>query len=286
VAARAAFAWSDGGLQSDASVDVEGLTFQGPGVAVAQTRDVTGTLTFSELIPLTSEGVQELRIGALDLRALQLVDGVVRFDMPGDDTVGIASATFPWFGGRLFATDGGVGFDGSTAIALEASGIELGTVLSYIDVNGLSGEGRIGGRLPLRSEGLSIVIDDGVLTSEGPGVIRYVGGAADAIGEANEGARLAADIIEEIRYDRLVAGIDGQLDGDLLLNLRFEGASDVDLDAGGAAEVVRAPVILRANIEVPVRTLFDQARLSLDEGRLIERALEGERPPAQDPQEE
>ncbi|MHA7872660.1 MAG: intermembrane phospholipid transport protein YdbH family protein, partial [Hyphococcus sp.] len=172
------FAWAPGpgGLKSSGEFILENVTFGGPTRVVTQTRGVNGRLAFASLWPLQTDGEQSVSVSGVDFGALQLDQGEIRFAMPGDETLRIIEAEFPWFGGMLGVYDANASMaDGAATAPLRADDIDLSQVLDYFDVDGLSGEGILSGVLPLVVEDAKASIVDGVLQSEGPGAIRYVG---------------------------------------------------------------------------------------------------------------
>jgi hypothetical protein len=259
----AKFTWSrgPGTLKSSADLSLDDLTFRGPGVAVSQTNHLSGRIALSSLTPLTTAGEQTIRIGLVDMDALQLADGVVTYALPGDQTLRISSAEFPWFGGTIGAYDATVPLSpGATEVALRAAGADLKQLLEWVKVDGLSGEGLIEGSLPIVIEGGKAKIAGGSLSAVGPGRLRYTGKAADAASANNENAKLAFDVLRDLKFDRLTALVDGPLDGNLQFKILFEGTSDLTLKQGQ----VTSPVIYRITLEAPILNLIQSARLSTD----------------------
>ncbi|ADM10604.1 hypothetical protein PB2503_12834 [Parvularcula bermudensis HTCC2503] len=262
-------AWGDG-LRTNAEVSLDRLTFQGPGVAVKSTRDVNGVLVFDQLFPPRTPETQTLKIGMLDIYALDLEEGEVSFRLPGDQSVIVERAVFPWFGGAVSVEESRLAFDGSARAVLKASDLDLGLILAFADIEGLTGTGRLSGTLPLDIERLNVRLDDGVLRSTEPGTIRY-SGPAQSLGDTNRSARLAFDVLENLRYDALSVRLNGPLDGDVDFNFSFEGLGDIRIDDPRVREEVTTPVKLNAAIEVPLLSLIEQARLSVTPELQIQR---------------
>ncbi|WP_036766719.1 intermembrane phospholipid transport protein YdbH family protein [Parvularcula oceani] len=274
VSANLTAQWSQEGLSSGAVLSLDDLSFRGPGVAVARTGGVSGTVTLSSLAPVATEGLQTLDIGLLDLRALQLEDGEATFALPGDGTVLLERAAFPWLGGTLGAYETQIDFAGGGEAVLRAEGVDIAQALAQIDVPGLSGEGEVEAVLPLTLDAFSVGIDQGRFSSTEAGVLRYKGQATDAVASRSEQTELAFDALEELHFERLSGTVDGPLSGALNFSFRIEGTSAVDLGGTRVKEPVVAPILYNINIEAPLLQLIDQARLSTDARRQIDRALE------------
>ncbi len=269
----AAFSWAPSGVSSSAKLTFRDVTFSGPTRVVNQTIGLNGALAFKNLWPVATDGAQTITVGGIDLDALQLEGGEVRFDMPGDETLRIERAAFPWFGGELGVVDAVASLAGGEATApLRADNIDLTKVLDYIDADGLSGEGLLSGVLPLVVEDGKARIENGVLQSQGVGAIRYSGETATQAGEASDQSQIAFDLLRDLRYDALKVVVNGPLDGRLNFKLTFTGTGEVGVNQ----QQVRVPVIYRISLDAALLELLNQAVLTQDVELLIERAREGE----------
>lgn len=261
--AETRFAWGQKptDFRSSGDFSLKDLRFVGPGRAVTQTVGVNGDIRLSSLAPLKSEGEQSIKVGLLDLDALQLENGEIRFRLPGDETLQVVQAEFPWFGGKIGAYDASAPLTGGdTRMELKADNVDLGRMLEFVNVEGLSGDGVVEGVLPILVKDGRARIDQGVMSAKGPGVLRYAGKAAEAAAASNPQAKLAFDILRELHFDELTAKIDGPLDGALQFNVVFKGINEVTAGKNRVA----SPVVYRISIEAPLLALLDQARVSTD----------------------
>lgn len=277
----ATFGWSSAGVTSSGAFALDNLSFQGPGVAVTRTEGVTGDLKLTSLMPVATDGEQSISIRKIDLDALKLENGVVNFRMRGDDTLEIINAEFPWFGGVIGAYQTEMQLvGGETKTTLQIDNVNLRDLLASLNVEGLSGEGVIEGVLPLSFEGGRARINKGILSAKGNGVIRYTGKATGAASEANAQTSLAFEALRELRFENLSATIDGALDGRLDFKILFEGRSDIPIRTRGGVQRVDSPIIYRVNIDAPLLSLLDQAVVSTDIRRQIDRAVKesGDKP--------
>ena len=274
--------WTKEALNSNATIALDNVSFRGPGVAVSQTRNVAGDIALQNLLPVKSKGAQTIKIGAMEIGALILENGVVEFSMPGDDTLEVIKAEFPWYGGRIGAYDSAAGFTGETArTLLRAEDVDLAAMLASLEIDGLSGEGRVEGSLPLIIENGRARIEDGRMVAVGPGVIRYTGDATSAAATVNEQTKVAFGVLSNLKFETLTAEIDGPLDGALQFRLLFEGTNEIPLTDARLDDRVVAPVIYRINLEAPLLSIINNARNTSDPGFLLNRArdiqVEGEK---------
>ncbi len=281
---RARFEWTPAGVSSSATVNLDDVSFVGPGVAVTRTEGVTGKLVFSSLSPVATGGEQAISIRKIDLDALKLENGEIRFILPGDDTLNIIEAEFPWFSGTIGAYDSVMSIAGGSKTTLQIDNVDLAELLGYINVDGLSGIGTIEGVLPIKFEGGKARIVNGILSSKGDGVIRYQGKATSAAAQSSEQSNLAFEVLRELRFETLAATIDGPLDGTLDFNILFEGRSDIPVRTGKTSQRVDSPVKYRVTIKAPLLSLIEQAALSANVKLQIERAQKEQEAAAKDPQ--
>jgi hypothetical protein len=278
---KATFAWSPGGVTSSGAFALDNVSFQGPGVAVTRTEGVSGDLKLTSLLPVATDGEQTISIRKIDLDALKLENGVINFRMRGDDTLEIINAEFPWFGGVIGAYQTEMKLVGGEAkTKLQIDNVNLRDLLASFNIEGLSGEGVIEGVLPLSFEGGRARINNGILSAKGKGVVRYVGKATGAASEANAQTSLAFEALRELRFENLSATIDGPLDGRLDFKILFEGRSDIPIKTRGGIQRVDSPIIYRVKIDAPLLSLLDQAVVSTDIRRQIDRAVKesGDKP--------
>lgn len=270
---EAEFEWAPNpiGLSSKANFQFEDITFVGPTRIVNQTIGVNGQMKLASLWPVKTDGVQTIRVSGVDFGALQIIEaGEIRFDMPGDETLHIEQAEFPWFGGRLGVYDARASLSGGEAVApLRADNVDLSLVLDYADVDGLSGDGILSGVLPLVVQDGKASIENGFLQSNGSGAIRYQGQAGEQASAAGQDAQIAFDLLRDLRFDDLGVAIDGPLDGRLQFQLKFEGTGAISL----REQNLRVPVIYRINLDAALLELLNQANMSQSIELQIQEAL-------------
>ncbi|MEZ5920319.1 MAG: YdbH domain-containing protein [Parvularculaceae bacterium] len=270
---EATFKWTPGDISSQATVNLNNLAFGGPVRAITRTEGVSGTLHFSSLAPMATDGDQTISIGKMQIDALQLENGSMTFSLPGDETLKIPQAEFPWFGGTMGVYGGDLALTGTKAeTEFQIANVNLKSLLDFVAIDGLSGEGTIEGVLPISFENGRSFINNGILSAKGGGVVRYTGQAAAATEQAGGNAQLAFEALRELRFDTLSATIDGPLDGRLDFKILFEGRSLIPVQAGGKTQRVDSPVKYRVTIDAPLLSLLQQAILSTNVKVQFERA--------------
>jgi len=269
-----AFRWDpQGGVRSSAKAQLENFDFAGPTRIVTRTFGLNADLAFATLWPASTDGPQTVVVEGIDFGALQLARGEVVFDLPGDETLRVGRAAFPWFGGVLGVYDANASLaDGEATAPIRAEHIDLGQILEFVDVKGLSGEGVLSGVLPLVVEDSRARIENGVLRAEGPGALRYVGAAPANAEQTGEQGRIAFELLRDLRYESLHIDVNGPLDGRVKFEIQFEGTGEMT----AAGQRVRVPVNYNINLEAALLDLMKQANLSRDIQLQIERAVQGD----------
>ena len=253
------------GLQTGASLNIDGLSFSGPTRAVTRTGNLSLTADFDGLLPLQTRGVQTATIGLVDLDALKLENGEVQFSAPGDGTMQVLSAVWPWFGGSLSIQDAVVPLDGSTiSVPMNVRNIDISQLLAFFGVNGLSGTGRLDGTLPVIIENGKARIENGTLRAITPGNIAYESAALQRAAEnAGAAGKITFEALRSFDFDQLVMTLNGDLDGDINLGLRLEGRTD--LEGLTSQSIDNTGIHFNIKINAPLSGLvrqYDQQRQS------------------------
>jgi dicarboxylate transporter DctA-like protein len=250
-------------VTSSARISLDNLTFNGPTRAITQTAGVRGEAVFDSLFPLRSSGLQQIRVDLIDLDALKLENGLIEFEVTGDDTLYLRNAEWQWFGGVLRIRDGVIplGMESSN-VSMVVENLDLSLLADYINMDGLSAEGRIDGLLPLVFEGGAAKVENGILATIAGGVFRYQGKALDsARASLGTSGELAVDALREFQFDRLTMTLNGDLDGEIEIGLRMEGKNP-DLYGG-------VPIKYNINIEAPISGLIQQFRAGTKPGQQV-----------------
>jgi hypothetical protein len=127
-----------------------------------------------------------------------------------------------------------------TIVAMD--NINLGRLLAFADVNGLSGSGNLQMSLPLESNQSGAHIKNGTFQSMGPGHLVYKpGGVA--------GGNIGLQALENFHYQNLSGVINYQSAGAYMINLRLEGKNP-DLYGG-------YPIVFNLNLDGSLPEFFE-----------------------------
>ena len=143
--------------------------------------------------------------------------------------------------------------------------IDLGQVLEYIDVDGLTATGKLEFSLPAGSRGSSLYIHNGVFRANGPGTLNYSSSMSAAPVE-----NIGLSALENFHYSELDGTIDYNTDGSYQLMVHLAG-SNPDLYDG-------YPVALNLNIGGMLPEAFEVLFLTGDFDKAILNRIRPEKP--------
>jgi hypothetical protein len=202
-------------------LDSIGLT-AGP----ARFDQINGVLHVDRLWPLTTPAGQQLAIGLVDL-GLPLTDGLISFRVEPDRTLAVEQLRWSFAGGTVRAQPFRVGSaTPDTRVTLTADGLDLGQLFGLTRLDGLSGEGKVHGSLPVRVRGGVATIEGGVLETDRPGWLRYRPAEPPAALEAGgANVSLLLQALENFHYEALRITLDGRTDAEMAIKLHVRGAN-------------------------------------------------------------
>jgi hypothetical protein len=224
VTAQGAIAWGgDQAIRGGIDLVVQELSASS---ALASFECLTAGIRVDGPWPPSTPPEQQVYMTRVDF-GLELINGVVTFQIRPDGILDVASAEWSLAGGTARA-GGQIDLHADTQeLVLELANIDLSELLTLVDIDGLTGSGRLEGRIPLTRRGQVLEIRGGKLSAaKGGGWIRYRAAPAIA-GAANPEAELgvAFAVLENLRYDELEATLDGDAAGPVTIAFHISGAN-------------------------------------------------------------
>ncbi len=192
----------------------------------ARFEQVNGVLHVDRLWPPATPPGQQLAIGRLDL-GLPLTDGLIGFRVDPDQTLAVDQLRWRLAGGTVRAQPFRVGSAASDIrVTLTAEGLDLGQLFALTRLDGLSGEGKVHGSLPVRIKGGVAVIEGGELETDRPGRLRYRPAEPPAALQARgANVTLLLQALENFHYEALRITLDGRTDAKMDIKLHVRGAN-------------------------------------------------------------
>lgn len=272
VEASGEISWSGGEVTGFMDIGAVDLTLQTRAALIDR---LNAAVRIEGPWPLRIPSGQLLSMARLDF-GLELTNGLVRYALRDDGVVVIDAAEWEFAGGSL-RSDGEFDLGAEEQqMTLTVRDVDLAELLELVNLDGLSGTGRLNGEIPLSLGHGSIEIRNAVLeTPSGGGWIRY-----QPVGEATavaSGAGMAfGDLLEALRsfrYDQLRLTVNGDAQGSVVVALSLQGANPEHRDAqpyefnlnvdGRLADLVRqsgAAYRIPAQIEEQLGRIGSEAR--------------------------
>ena len=224
--------WGAGDVQSTARLSLDDVSLH---VGALGVQGLTSDLRFDSLAPLRSSPDQRVRVRRLDAgMGPALEDLSARFAIKSDRTtridLGEIEASFG--GGKLSARGAEVDpAGGPQALTVAVSGLDLGQLLHWTEVDGLSGEGRLDGSVPLAVVKDELVVAGGQLAARGPGVLSYRSAKArELLAGSGESVDLLIRALEDFRYSELKLTLSHAVGDETTVGVNLLGSNPAVLD--------------------------------------------------------
>lgn len=236
---------------------------------------LTTTLTFDDLIGLRSAPGQTARIKEIN-PGIPVLDGEIEYRLLGDNRVRVEGGSWPFAGGQLLLhpTTLDFGAEQTRRLSFDIVGIDAAVFLQSFGFDNINATGKFDGTLPVEFSGLGGRIVGGRIDSRaGGGTLAYVG----ELSNRNLGAiaNFAFGALRSLKYDDLTIILNGDLDGEMVTDIRFGGVGQGE----GASrnfltnQIAKIPLVFNVKIKAPFRQLLTSAKGFYDPTLLIEQNL-------------
>ena len=280
--------WSNGHVGSDGDFATDGINLA---AAFGPVTGLKGRIHFTDLLGMVSAPDQRLTIGEIN-PGVSVTDGVIRYSLLPDRKLAVAGGTWPFSGGTLTLepTILDMGQPVARRLTFRIAGLDAATFVQQLDFKNIAVTGKFDGVLPIIFDAKGGRIENGALTvrPEG-GTLSYVGDVTNA--NLGRIARIAFDALKSMRYKRLTIDLDGDLDGEIISRVRFDGTNDKPKQSakGGGivgrilAPVTRLPFRFNIVITAPFRGLVNSAQTFIDPSIVLRTTAAGALPAAEQP---
>lgn len=273
VAGKGRIEWSSDGVTSHGTFTTTDASLA---AAFGPVTGLTTTLTFDDLIGLRSAPGQTATVKEVN-PGIPVIDGEIEYRLLGDNRVRIEGGRWPFAGGQLLLHPTTLDFnaDKPRRLTFDIVGIDAAAFLQQFGFENINASGLFDGTLPVEFGGLGGRIVDGRIDSRGGGgTLAYVG----ELSNHNLGmiANFAFGALRSLKYDDLTIILNGDLDGEMVTDIRFGGVGQGE----GATrnfltnQIARLPLVFNVKIKAPFRQLLTSAKGFYDPALLVEQNLE------------
>jgi len=243
--------WLKTGIESGAEINLQNLSFTQDGTRIS---GLSAALQLTDLVSPNSLPQQKITIRRIEHGIpMENVEIVYRIEGTGSARLAIDTARLSVIGGTL--STGPVVIDplsGSTNLVLRMADLDLEALFKLIDVEGLAGDGRLDGTIPMTLSGDSVSIEDGVLAAKKPGIIRLKSEKlSQLLAGSAEDVDLLLQALTDFHYSELILKLNNSANNDLLTTLSLLGNNPKVLEG----RLFRLNINLESNIGDILRAL-------------------------------
>ncbi len=212
--------WNPQNVTSTGKFTTDGLDFA---AAFGPVKGVKGTVEFTDLLGLITAPDQRLTIASIN-PGIEVFDGTLSFKLDPDRLLVVNGAEWPFIDGKLklLPTRMVLGNAETRRFTLKLEGANAAKFVAQLELANISATGLFDGTLPLIFDEDGGRIENGLLVSRPPGGnISYVGELTYK--DLSAMGNFAFQTLRSLDYRRMEIGIDGEIDGDIVTNMRIEG---------------------------------------------------------------
>lgn len=272
VSGKGRIEWSPAGVTSRGTFVTKDTNLA---AAFGPVNGLTTTLTFDDLIGLHSVPNQKVTMTEVN-PGIPVIDGTIEYQLLGDNRIRIQGGRWPFAGGELLLHPTTLNFDTDQPrrLTFDIVGVDAAVFLQNFGFDNINATGKFDGTLPIEFSGLGGRIVDGRIDARaGGGALAYVG----ELSNRNLGAiaNFAFGALRSLKYDDLTIILNGDLDGEMVTDIRFGGVGQ----GQGATQnfitrqVARLPLVFNVKIQAPFRQLITSAKGFYDPTIYIEQNL-------------
>lgn len=253
---------------------------------------VTGastTIHFDDLLGLHSLPGQKISLAAIN-PGFSIADGMAEYQLLGNNQVRIEGGSWPFAGGTLSLHPTTLDFNADQVrrLRFDLTGVDAAAFLQQFGFDNISATGVFDGTIPVVVDGLGSRIVNGRLdVRSGGGTLAYVGTLSNH--DLGAMANFAFNALKSLKYDDLTIVLNGDLDGEMVTDIRFGGVGQGANASRNfiTKRIAQIPLIFNVKISAPFRQLITSAKGFYDPSLLVEqnlpaliRAQEAKTPPA------
>ncbi len=247
--------WDQAGVRSAGRFSTSGLDFA---AAFGPVKGMAGTVVFTDLLNLVTAPDQRLKIASIN-PGIEVLNGELVFAVRPGNILAIENATWPFMGGTLVMQPANLpmGAAETRRFVLQITGLDAGQFVEHMELANISATGTFDGTLPLVFDKDGGHLQGGMLVSRPPGGnVAYVGELSYK--DLSAMANFAFDALRSLNYNHMTIAMDGQLTGDFVTRVRFDGVKQGTGTKQNflTKQVAKLPVRFNVNIRAPFYKLI------------------------------
>lgn len=256
--------WNEEEVTSSGTFQTNDFDFA---AAFGPVQGVSGEVRFSDLLSLTTDGTQSLKIASIN-PGVEVFEGVFDFALRDGTRVSIKGGRWPFFGGTMLLrpTELDLAVSEQRSYVIEITGADAAQFVTAMEMGNLSVTGTFDGAVPLVFDEMGNgQIISGLLISRPPGGnVSYVGELTYE--DAGAIANFAFDSLRSLDFSQMSVEMNGPLSGEIITRLLFDGISQGE----GASrnfvtrQIAKLPIRFNVNIRASFYELLTDLRSMYD----------------------
>jgi len=272
VTGRGEIRWSPEGVTSDGAFRTTGTNLA---AAFGPVTNLSGEIRFTDLLGLQTAPGQIVTIGEVN-PGLPVINGTLRYHLLPNQQVEIEGGEWPFATGRLTLepTVLDLGAAKPRYLTFRVEGMDAAAFLQGFDFENINATGIFDGVLPIVFDEKGGRVVDGRLTvRQGGGSLAYVGQLTQE--DLGNWGNIAFQALRAVRYQSLEVILNGDLDGEMVTQVRFAGLGQGEGTKQNfiTRKIAALPIRFNVTIRAPFRQLLFSARSLYDPSLLIEQNL-------------
>ena len=236
---------------------------------------LSGEINFTDLLALETGPGQIVKLSEVN-PGVAVFNGLVGYRLLPDYQVQIEGGEWPFAGGKLYLEPTILDMSEEAERRLEFTvvGIDAAQFLTQFDFENMTATGVFDGKLPMVFDQDGGRIVGGYLVArEGGGTLAYVGELTYE--DMGTMANFAFNALKSIKYRNLTMGMDGDIAGEIITEVKFDGLQQGD-DASRnfiTKQLARIPIQFNVRIQAPFMQMMSSAKAYYEPELLVGRNL-------------
>ncbi len=255
VSAQSHIRWNGNKIDTSGKINLTNLDLQSDTLSV---KGINTNLTLSNLWPPRSKKPQRIEFKEISA-GLGLAQPRLLFSLRED------SVFVHEFKGQFI--DGEISLENVLAdpnakthdLTLKLAHLDLEKLFSLIELDGLAGNGKVTGKIPLSIQGNTVLVRNGFLESDQPGVLQFNSKKAQqALAGGGEQVELLLKVLSNFHYEYLSLKVNREASRNAIVNLHIEGKNPNVMNA----RPFNLNINLEGNVDRLLETVMEGYRLS------------------------
>lgn len=249
--------WQDRAISTALTLHVSDGGAESKGVLLS---NFHGNILITSLVPLVTAARQSLQ-GTIEAGGMPPSKMSLIFQLLAKPALRVDALNMDFVGGKIFASTFDIDPahpDLNTTIGFEQ--VDLAEFFKLVSINGVGGDGKLDGQIPIQFTHGKIIVHDGTLSATGPGVLHLrTDVLPKQISEAGESVTLVLKELDDFHYNKLVIS--------LADNVLKEGTIMLKIQGNNPAVLEGRPVNLNIKLETSFDRVIDLAFRSMQAGQ-------------------